>query len=278
MRSLQDKVVVITGAGSGIGQALALEAARHGSRVAVSDRDPAGLAETVALLGAAPTAAVHSQVVDVADREALLAYAETVTGDLGGVNVLINNAGVTMTGDFAEMTLAEFDWLMSINFDGVVVGTKAFLPHLIASGDGHLVNISSLFGLVSMGGQSAYNASKYAVRGFTESLRQEMLAGGHPVGVTCVHPGGVRTGIVRHGRATRSHDAEALAQLFEQKLARTEPGTAARIIVRAILRNRARQLVGVDAHVVHHAAKLLGSRYQDLLAVASRRFLPDRLT
>ncbi len=278
MRSLNDKVVVITGAGGGIGRALAVEMAGHGARLAVSDVDAAGLAGTVSLLERAGAAAVKSDLLDVSDRAAVLAYADDVVEHFGRVNVLVNNAGVTMTGDFDEMTLEEFDWLLGINLDGVVTGTKAFLPHLIASGDGHLVNISSLFGFVSMGGQSAYNASKFAVRGFTESLRQEMLVNRHPVAVTCVHPGGVRTGIVRNGRATKSQDAAAFNEIFEQKLAHTSPERAARIIVRGILRNRARQLVGPDAHVVHFLGKVLGSRYQDLLAGATRRFLPAKLS
>lgn len=278
MRSLNDKVVVITGAGGGIGRALAVEVAGHGARLAVSDVDAGGLAETVSLLERAGAGGVKSDVLDVSDRAAVLAYAGDVVEHFGRVNVLVNNAGVTMTGDFEEMALEEFDWLLGINLNGVVTGTKAFLPHLIASGDGHLVNISSLFGFVSMGGQSAYNASKFAVRGFTESLRQEMLVNRHPVAVTCVHPGGVRTGIVRNGRATKSQDTAAFNDIFEQKLAHTSPEKAARIIVRGILRNRARQLVGPDAHVVHFLGNILGSRYQDLLAGASRRFLPAKLS
>ena len=179
-----------------------------------------GLAETVDLLKAAGARELRSDVIDVSDRAAMAAWAAAVAEQFGRVNMVVNNAGVTVTGDFEEMTYEDFDWIVGINFWGVVNGTKEFLPHLIASGDGHLVNISSLFGLVSMPGQSAYNATKYAVRGFTEALREEMLINGHPVGVTCVHPGGIKTGIARNGRKTRPARTPRSRQLFEKKLAR----------------------------------------------------------
>jgi NAD(P)-dependent dehydrogenase (short-subunit alcohol dehydrogenase family) len=274
MKTLRDKVVVITGAGSGIGRALAVEVASRGSLVAISDVDEAGLAETVDLVKAAGAPEVRADRLDVSDRAAFATYAAAVREQFGRVNVVVNNAGVTMTGDFEEITYDDFEWIMGINFWGVVTGTKEFLPHLIESGDGHLVNISSLFGLISTPGQSTYNSSKYAVRGFTEALREEMLIAGHPVGVTCVHPGGIKTGISRNGRKTASQDAEALDRLFEKKLARMEPERAAQIIVGAILKGRARQLVGIDAHLIHHACKLLGSRYQDVVARYTQRLVP----
>jgi NAD(P)-dependent dehydrogenase (short-subunit alcohol dehydrogenase family) len=273
MKSLHQKVVVITGAGSGIGRALAVHAASKGALLAISDVNEAGLTETVALAKDAGAVDVHSARLDVADRAAFLAYADEVAAYFGRVNVIVNNAGVTMTGDFEDMTLEEYDWLMSINLDGVVTGTKAFLPHLIASGDGHVVNISSLFGLVSMPGQTAYNAAKYAVRGFTEALREEMLINRHKVGVTCVHPGGIRTGIVRNGRTTAHEDADQLNALFE-KLGRMEPEKAASIIWGAVRKDQARLLVGYDAHLIHQFAKLTGSRYQDVFALAKKRMLP----
>jgi len=158
----------------------------------------------------------------------------------------------------------------------VVNGTKEFLPHLIASGDGHLINLSSLFGLISMPGQTAYNATKYAVRGFTEALREEMLVNGHPVGVTCVHPGGIRTSIARNGRKTASLNAAAVDSLLERKLARTSAEKAARVILRGALSGKARVLVGADAHAMHHVAKIAGSRYQDLVAKLVPRTMPSR--
>jgi short-subunit dehydrogenase len=174
------------------------------------------------------------------------------------------------------MSYEDFDWIVGINFNGVVNGTKEFLPHLIASGDGHLINLSSLFGLVSVPGQSAYNATKYAVRGFTEALREEMIVSGHPVGVTCVHPGGIKTGISRNGRKTASQDAAALDSLFEKKLARTTPEKAAKVILDGALSGKARVLIGADAHALHHFAKLAGSRYQDVVAKQFSKVAPAR--
>lgn len=171
------------------------------------------------------------------------------------------------------MEYDDFEWLMAINFWGVVYGTKEFLPHLIESGDGHIVNISSLFGLVSMPGQSTYNSAKYAVRGFTESVRQDMITAKLPVQVTCVHPGGIKTGIARNGRVTRGEDHARLASTFDQKLARMSPEDAADVIIGGVLANKPRVLVGADAHVIHWGAKLLGARYQDLFARVSRRII-----
>ncbi len=159
---------------------------------------------------------------------------------------------------------------------GVVNGTKEFLPHLIASGDGAVVNISSLFGLISMPGQTAYNATKYAVRGFTEALREEMLINGHDVTVTCIHPGGIKTGIARNGRKTASQDAAAIDSFFDKKLARMTAEKAARIILDGAQAGKARVLVGIDAHAMHHFAKLLGSRYQDVVARLAPKTMPNR--
>src|SRR5688572_5756566 len=248
MKTLDDKVVVITGAGSGIGRALALNLAARGSLLALSDVDEAGLAETVAQARAAGAAAVRSDRLDVSDRAAFAAYATAVAEDFGRINVVINNAGVALAGDLVDLTYDDMDWIVGINFWGVVHGTKEFLPHVIASGDGHIVNLSSLFGLISVPGQSLYNATKYAVRGFTEALREEMLMHQHPVGVTSVHPGGIKTAIARNARATGEVDQAATAALFDKKLARMTPERAAQIIVRAVLKDQARCLVGLDAH------------------------------
>ncbi|MFA6300571.1 MAG: SDR family NAD(P)-dependent oxidoreductase [Nocardioides sp.] len=274
MKSLDDKVVVITGAGSGIGRALALNLARRGSLLAISDVDEAGLAETVEQVKAAGAREVRSDLLDVADRAAFTAYAAAVAEHFGRVNVVVNNAGVALAGNLEELAYDDLDWIVGINFWGVVHGTKEFLPHLIASGDGHVVNLSSLFGLVSIPGQSAYNATKYAVRGMTEALRQEMLVAGHPVGVTAVHPGGIKTAIARNARVSASEDKTATAELFDKKLARMTPEKAAEIIVKGILNNKARVLVGIDAHALHHFAKLAGSRYQDVVARGAKKIKP----
>ncbi|GAB3666804.1 SDR family oxidoreductase [Nocardioides korecus] len=268
MKNLDNAVVVITGAGSGMGREMALIAARQGALLAVSDWNEVGLGETVDLLKGAGVREVRSDVVDVSDREAVATWAAAVADQFGRVNVLVNNAGVSMSGDFEDMSYDEFDWIVGVNFDGVVNGTKEFLPHLIASGDAHLINLSSLFGLISMPGQSAYNATKYAVRGFTEALREEMLINGHNVAVTCVHPGGIKTGISRNGRKTKSQDVDALDKLFDEKLAKMPADRAAQIILSSALKRRARVLVGLDAHALHTFAKLAGSRYQDVVARA----------
>ena len=278
MKTLQDKVAVITGAGSGIGRALALNLAGKGARLALSDVDEPGLAETVRLVEAAGVREVRSDRLDVADRAAFGAYAAAVAEHFGRVNVVINNAGVALAGDFTELEYDDIDWIIGVNFWGVVHGTKAFLPHLIASGDGHLVNLSSLFGLVSMPGQSMYNASKYAVRGMTEAIREEMLIAGHRVGVTAVHPGGIKTAIARNSRVAANEDQAATAKFFDEKLAKMTPERAAEIIVKGILANKARVLVGLDAHALHHLAKLTGSRYQDLVARTSKRVVPAKTT
>lgn len=275
MKSFEDKVVVITGAGGGMGREMALKAAREGALLAISDWNAEALAETVDLVKGIG-AEVRSDVIDVSDRAAMGTWATAVAEQFGRVNVVVNNAGVTVTGDFEEMSYEDFDWIVGVNFNGVVNGTKEFLPHLIASGDGALVNISSLFGLISMPGQTAYNATKYAVRGFTEALREEMLINKHNVSVTCVHPGGIKTGIARNGRKTASQDGSKIDELFDKKLARMSAEKAADIILESAKKKRARVLVGIDAHLIHQGAKLVGSRYQDLVAWGSPRVMPKK--
>jgi NAD(P)-dependent dehydrogenase (short-subunit alcohol dehydrogenase family) len=276
MRTLDGKVVVITGAGSGIGRELALNAAAKGALLALSDIDEVGLMETAERAGARMAREIRTDKLDVSDRAAMASYAASVREELGRVNLVINNAGVALHGDFEEMSYEQFEWVMGINFWGVVSGTKEFLPHLIESGDGHLVNISSLFGLMGMPGQSAYNASKFGVRGFTEALRQEMLVAGHPVQVSCVHPGGIKTAIARNARTTASHDPATVARLFDKKLAKTTAEAAAQVIIDGILADKPRIVVGTDAKVLDAFVRLAGPRYQGVVAKVAARIMPAR--
>ena len=258
----------------GIGRALALNLAARGAVLALSDKDEVGLLETAEGCTARHAREVHSEKLDVSDRAAMAAYAGTVAGELGRVNVVFNNAGIALHGDFEETPYDEFERVIDVNFWGVVHGSKEFLPHLIASGDGHLVNISSLFGLMGMPGQTAYNASKFGVRGFTEALRTEMLIAKHPVQVSCVHPGGIKTAIARNARTTASHDQQAVAQLFDKKLAKTTAEKAAEIIIDGVLRNKPRIVVGSDAKFLDGYVRLVGARYQNTVAKLSSRVVP----
>lgn len=276
MKSFDDKVVVLTGAGSGIGRALAVNLAGRGARLALSDVNEAGLAETVELAKQAGAREIKEDKLDVADREAFKTYAEDVIAHFGRVNVVINNAGVALSGRVNDLDWDDIDWIIGIDWWGVVHGTKFFLPALIESGDAHIVNISSLFGLVSMPDQAFYNAAKYAVRGFTEALREEMLIDGHKVGITSVHPGGIKTAVARSARVSAKDDQAATAKFFDEKLAKMEPSRAAEIIVKGIEKKQARVLVGLDAHVIHNFGKFTGSRYQDLVALGAKYVLPKK--
>lgn len=274
MKSFTGRVAVVTGAASGMGRAVALQLADEGARLSICDVDALGLAETAALVRARG-AQVHERAVDVSSREAVEAYAEDVLTRYGAVHLLVNNAGIALTGDVEDLELKDVERVMDVDFWGVVHGTMVFLPHLIASGEGTLVNVSSLFGLIAMPGQSAYNAAKFAVRGFTEALRQELLISGQPLTVTCVHPGGIRTNIVRNSTAVGRHDAAALSELFDARLARTSAQQAARVILRGARKGRPRVLVGADAKVLDVVQRLTGSGYQRLVAAAAKRVLPS---
>lgn len=264
MTYFTDKVAVVTGAGSGIGRALAVELARRGAKLAISDVDDAGLAETTSLVKA-EGADVRADHLDVAERELVLTYADAVAEHFGKVNMVFNNAGIAFTGSVEEMSFKDVERVMDVDFWGVVNGTKAFLPHLIASGDGHVINISSVFGIFAVPTQSAYNAAKFAVRGFTEALRQEMLTTNKPVKVTCVHPGGIRTNIARNADQVEALDHDTLSKEFD-KLARMSPEKAAKIILRGVERGRARVLVGLDARALDAFVRLTGSGYQGLVS------------
>ena len=262
MAYFNDKQAVITGAGSGIGRALALQLNRQGCHLWLSDVDDAGLAETVSLLENS-TAKCDSRHLDVADRAAVHQLAENVENAVGHADLVINNAGVGLGSRVDETRFEDFEWLMNINFWGVVHGTMAFLPLLKKAEAGHLVNISSIFGMVGIPTVSAYNASKFAVRGFTEALRQEMADTN--VHVCCVHPGGIKTNIARNSRSSDPDSVvEERAQTFD-RMARTTPESAAEQILRATEKRKKRLLIGLDAKYLSLISRLFPVNYPRLI-------------
>ena len=272
MKHLSTKVAVVTGAGAGMGRSLAVELAKNGARLAICDVDAAGLAET-ALQCAELGAPVEQRVFSVAEREAMLDFADDVVGHYGVVNYVFNNAGIAFLGTVERSEFKDIERVMDVDFWGVVNGTKAFLPHLIASGDGHVVNTSSIFGLFGVPSQNAYNAAKFAVRGFTEALRQEMLVSGAPVKVTCVHPGGIKTDIAKNSTSVDGRNPDSLVALFD-KVAITSADKAARIILDGARKGEAKVLVGPDAVALDLLVRFLGSTYQRPLALAAKYLLP----
>jgi NADP-dependent 3-hydroxy acid dehydrogenase YdfG len=273
MQGFAGKVAVVTGAGSGIGQALAVALGRAGASVAISDVDTEGLKVTEDRLSAIGTR-VKADRLDVTERERFLLYADEVKDHFGKVNQIYNNAGIAFTGDIEVSQFKEIERIMDVDYWGVVNGTKVFLPHLIASGDGHVINISSLFGLHAVPGQAAYNSAKFAVRGFTEALRMEMEIARHPVKVTTVHPGGIKTAIARNSTTAEGLDQASLAELFDKKLTMTTPEKAAQVILDGVAKNKARVLVGLDAKIIDGLVRLTGSGYQRGLVALANRFMP----
>ena len=273
MKSFSGKVAAITGAGSGIGQATAIELARKGCHLALSDISETSLEETAELLAGFPIR-VSTHLVNVSDRDAVYRYAEDAVSEHGKINLIMNNAGVGLGEAVENMSYENFEGLMNINFWGVVYGTKAFLPHLKRSGEGHIINISSVFGIIGVPTQSAYNAAKFAVRGFTESLREELDIESCGVSATSVHPGGVKTNIARNSRmgdmGGMSFDSkEEIADMFE-KIALTTPESAARTILSGVRKNQRRVLVGADAVMLDTAQRLMPTGYQRLLETLFR--------
>jgi NAD(P)-dependent dehydrogenase (short-subunit alcohol dehydrogenase family) len=278
MTTIEGRVAAVTGAASGIGRALTIELVRRGAHVAASDVDEAGLAETVLRAERAGSRVkVTSARVDVADREAVHAWADAVVAEHGRANLIFNNAGVGVGASVEAISYEDFDWLMGINFWGVVHGTKAFLPHLKASGDGHVVNISSVFGLFAVPTQSAYNAAKFAVRGFTDALRMELEIEGAQVSATTIHPGGIRTNIARNARMhpdltdASGGGKDDFAKQFD-RLARTTPEKAANQILAAVEANKRRALIGPDAKLLDLMSRLPAAALQrPMIRGAQRR-------
>jgi short-subunit dehydrogenase len=274
VENLHGRVAAITGAGSGIGRALAVELARHGTHLALSDVDEVGLAETVAT-AEGHGVKVTSARVDVADRQAVEAWADAVAAEHGKVNIIVNNAGVALGATVEGMSYDDLEWLMGINFWGVVHGTKAFLPHLKAAGEGHVVNISSVFGLLGIPSQSAYNAAKFAVRGFTDALRMELEIDPCGVSATTVHPGGIKTNIAKNARmddsVTKLADDPEQARRDFEKLFMTSPEKAAKQIVAAIQQDKRRALIGPDAKVLDLISRLPAGLVQKVIVRGARR-------
>jgi short-subunit dehydrogenase len=253
MRLVQGTVAAITGAGSGIGRALALNLAGSGCALAIADVQRVTLEETAELARAAGAHAVTTHVCDVSDFASVESYAADASAAHRGVQLLVNNAGVALGGSFQDISMEDFHWLMGINFWGVVNGCRAFLPTLLRQGEAHIVNVSSVFGLLAPPGQTAYVSSKYAVRGFTESLRLELH--GTAVRVSAVHPGGVATNIAKNARVGGqlrdvSPGSVEQARVSIDRMLTLPPERAAAIIVKGIERNRRRILVGNDAESI----------------------------
>ncbi|MBX3495128.1 MAG: SDR family NAD(P)-dependent oxidoreductase [Parvibaculum sp.] len=264
MTEIDGKLAVVTGAASGIGRGTALALAKRGARLAITDLDRAGLAETAARIEALG-AKVTTYLVDVADRDAVYAFAQEIETSHGGADIVVNNAGVAQIARVDELTYDDFEWVMNIDFWGMVYGSKAFLPQLQAKGGGHIVNVSSIFGLIAVPTQAAYNSAKFAIRGFTEALRHEMK--GTDIQVSCVHPGGIKTNIVRNARFLQSTQAtvrEDAASGFD-KIARTTPERAGETIADGIARNKPRILIGFDAKLVDWLQRLLPVSYGKIM-------------
>ena len=273
MKNFSGKVAAITGAGSGIGQATAIALAEKGCHLSLSDVNDKGLAQTLEKLRPYPVK-VTTHHVDVGDRAAVYQYAEDSVKEHGKVNLIINNAGVGLGETVEAMSYENFEWLMNINFWGVVYGTKAFLPHLKQSGDGHVVNISSIFGIIGVPTQAAYNAAKFAVKGFTESLREELDIEGGCVSATCIHPGGVKTNIARNSRMGEMGSMsiggqDEVADLFDH-IAMSTPEQAANAILRGVQKNQRRVLIGADAVMMDATQRLMPTAYQRVLETLFR--------
>ncbi|WP_333831595.1 SDR family NAD(P)-dependent oxidoreductase [Acinetobacter schindleri] len=273
MKNFNNKVAAITGAGSGIGQQLAVLLAKQGCHLALSDVNEQGLLKTLELIKDTGVRATLDKV-NVANLEEVSAWAEKVEQDHGSINMIFNNAGVALGSTVEGASYDELEWIVGINFWGVVYGTKEFLPRIKKTGDGHVVNISSLFGLTAQPTQSAYNATKFAVRGFTESLRQELDIENCGVSALCVHPGGIRTNIANAAKMNDSLRAlgmspEKSARSFN-KLLRCPPEEAARQILEAVQKDKRRLLIGNDAKAIDLIQRILPTGYQKVTAFATK--------
>jgi short-subunit dehydrogenase len=269
MTAIRGAAAAVTGAASGIGRALALELAARGCDLALADRDDAGLATLAAEIARShrQNATVHR--VDVGDPQQIEEFAQAAIAAHPGLNIVINNAGVALMGQFDEIDQAQMDWLMNINFWGVVHGTRAFLPHLKGRPEAHIVNLSSIFGIIAPPGQTAYAAAKFAVRGFSEALRHELAMAASQVRLSVVHPGGVATNIARNSRTgTGMTDNARRAESIErfEAVARTSPKDAALRIIKGIENNQPRILIGHDARMMDLLQRFRPATYWAVMA------------
>jgi short-subunit dehydrogenase len=268
MTAIRGAAAAVTGAASGIGRALALELAARGCDLALADRDEAGLQAVAAEIGKAGSPKVTVHRVDVGEPSQIEAFAQAAISAHPGLNMVVNNAGVALLGQFTEIDQAQMDWLMNINFWGVVHATRAFLPHLAQQREAHIVNLSSIFGIVAPPGQTAYAAAKFAVRGFSESLRHELQLAKSPVKLSVVHPGGVATNIARNSRTgVGMTDNARRAQSIERfdSFAKTTPAAAALRIIQGIEKNQPRILIGSDARFMDLLQRFRPATYWSVL-------------
>jgi short-subunit dehydrogenase len=272
MTAIKGATAAVTGAASGIGRALALELASRGCDLALADRDEAGLQAVAAEIGRDSKRKVTTHRVDVGEPGQIADFAQAATTAHPALNILINNAGVALLGQFNEIDQAQMDWLFNINFWGVVHSTRAFLDHLSRQREAHIINISSIFGIIAPPGQTAYCAAKFAVRGFSESLRHELQVANSPIRLSVVHPGGVATNIARNSRTGSGVSDNAFrAQSIERfdAMARTTPAAAALRILAGIEKNQPRILIGKDARFADLLQRFRPATYFTPLA---RRF------
>ena len=269
MTAIRGAAAAVTGAASGIGRALALELSARGCDLALADRDEAGLQTLAAEIAKAGLQKVSVHRVDVSEPGQIEEFAQAATSAHPGLNIVVNNAGVALFGQFNEIDHSQMDWLMNINFWGVVHATRAFLPHVARQREAHIVNLSSIFGIIAPPGQTAYAAAKFAVRGFSESLRHELQMAKSPVKLSVVHPGGVATNIVRNSRTgVGMTDNARRAQSIERfdAVAKTTPAAAAQRIIKGIENNQPRILIGNDARFMDLLQRFRPGTYWAVLA------------
>jgi short-subunit dehydrogenase len=269
MTAIRGAAAAVTGAASGIGRALAIELAARGCDLALADRDEAGLATVAAEIGRANAQKVSVHRVDVSQPSQIADFAQAAIAAHPGLNIVVNNAGVALLGQFHEIDQAQMEWLMNTNFWGVVHSTRAFLPHLATRSEAHIVNLSSIFGIVAPPGQTAYSAAKFAVRGFSESLRHELQMASSPIRISVVNPGGVKTNIVRNSRTGAGiTDNERRAQTIERfdAIAQATPSDAALVIIKGIEKNQPRILIGGDARFMDLVQRFRPGTYWSVLA------------